>query len=163
MRVLHLGKFYPPAKGGMEAILRLICHETANHVQNRVLVANDRFVRVEERDGSVEVVRLPSIARIGAVAVCPAFPAQLAREEADLIVLHEPNPMALVAYFLARPEATAHRLVSQRGHPPELAVPAFLSSVSAVRADVRHAYRRIVRTAVGDGARSCRSGRTSAS
>lgn len=105
MRVLHLGKFYPPAKGGMEAILRLICHETANHVQNRVLVANDRFVRVEERDGGVEVVRLPSIARIGAVAVCPGFPAQLAREEADLIVLHEPNPMALVAYFLARPEA----------------------------------------------------------
>jgi rhamnosyl/mannosyltransferase len=103
--VLHLGKFYPPAKGGMEAILRLICAETASHVQNRVLVANDRFTRVEERDGTVEVVRLPSLIKVGAVAVCPGFPAQLAREEADVIVLHEPNPMALVAYFLARPHA----------------------------------------------------------
>jgi rhamnosyl/mannosyltransferase len=31
------------------------------------------------------------------------MPFDLAREDADLIVLHEPNPMALVAYFLARP------------------------------------------------------------
>ena len=106
MRVTHLGKFYPPAKGGMEAIVRLICRETANHVQNRVLAANDdRFARVEELDGAVEVVRLPAIVKIGAVAVCPGFPAQLAREDADLIVLHEPNPIALVAYFLVRPSA----------------------------------------------------------
>ena len=45
----------------MEAIVRLICRETANHVQNRVLAANDdRFARVEELDGAVEVVRLPA-------------------------------------------------------------------------------------------------------
>ncbi len=31
------------------------------------------------------------------------MPFDLAREEADIIVLHEPNPMALLAYFLARP------------------------------------------------------------
>jgi rhamnosyl/mannosyltransferase len=103
MNVLHLGKFYPPAKGGMEAIVQLVCRGTENHVHNRVLVANERFTRVEERDGGVEVVRLPSIAKIGAVAVCPGFPAQLAREDTDLIVLHEPNPIALVAYFVARP------------------------------------------------------------
>jgi rhamnosyl/mannosyltransferase len=105
VKVLHLGKFYPPAKGGMEAMVRLICTETASHVENRVLVANDRFTRVDQRDGRVEVVRLPSLVKVGAVAVCPGFPAQLARENADLIVLHEPNPMALVAYFLARPQA----------------------------------------------------------
>ena len=105
MKVLHLGKFYPPSKGGLEAILRLICVETASHVHNRVLAANDRYQRVEERDGAVEVVRLPSIIKVGAVSVCPGFPVQLAREDADLFVLHEPNPMALVAYFLARPDA----------------------------------------------------------
>ncbi|HKY23480.1 MAG TPA: glycosyltransferase [Vicinamibacterales bacterium] len=103
MKVLHLGKFYPPAKGGMEAIVQLICRETSRYVHNRVLVANDRFARVEEKDADVEIVRLPVIARIGAVAVCPGFPLQLTREEADIVLLHEPNPMALVAYFLARP------------------------------------------------------------
>ena len=104
MKVLHLGKFYPPAKGGMETILALICERTAQHVQNRVIVANTRASSVEERHGSIDVLRVAALARIGAVAVCPRLPFDLAREEADVIVLHEPNPMALVAYFLARPK-----------------------------------------------------------
>ena len=103
MKVLHLGKFYPPAKGGMETILALICERTAQHVKNRVLVANTSSSTIEERHGSIEVTRVAALARIGAVAVCPRMPFDLAREEADIIVLHEPNPMALVAYFLARP------------------------------------------------------------
>ena len=108
MKVLHLGKFYPPAKGGMETILALICERTAQHVHNRVLVANSHATTVEERQGSIDVVRVAAFTRIGAVAVCPTIPFALARETADVIVLHEPNPIALVAYFLARP---AGRLV----------------------------------------------------
>jgi glycosyltransferase involved in cell wall biosynthesis len=103
VKVLQLGKFYPPVKGGMETILALISERTAQHVRNRVLVANSRASTIEERHGSVEVLRSAALARIGAVAVCPKMPFELAREDADLIVLHEPNPMALVAYFLARP------------------------------------------------------------
>jgi glycosyltransferase involved in cell wall biosynthesis len=103
VKVLQLGKFYPPAKGGMETILALICERTAQHVRNRVIVANSRPATVEDRYGSIEVLRVATLARIGAVAVCPRLPFDLAREDADVIVLHEPNPMALVAYFLARP------------------------------------------------------------
>ena len=103
MKVLQLGKFYPPAKGGMETILALICERTAQHVRNRVLVANSHPSTVEERHGSIEVLRVAALTRIGAVALCPRMPFELARESADIIVLHEPNPMALVAYFLARP------------------------------------------------------------
>lgn len=103
MKVLHLGKFYPPAKGGMETMLALICERTAQHVKNRVLVANTSRSTVEERHGSIEVLRVGALTRIGAVAVCPRMPFDLAREDADIIVLHEPNPMALLAYYLARP------------------------------------------------------------
>jgi glycosyltransferase involved in cell wall biosynthesis len=103
VKVLHLGKFYPPAKGGMETILALICENTAQHVQNRVIVSNSRASTVEDRYGSIEVLRVAALARVGAVAFCPRMPFALAREEADVIVLHEPNPMALVSYFLARP------------------------------------------------------------
>src|SRR4051812_32078174 len=108
MKVLHLGKFYPPAKGGMETILELICDRTSREVENKVLVANTSWAAIEERRGDVDVVRLPAIAKIGAVAVCPTMPFRLAREAAttDLIVIHEPNPMALLAYFLARPAGT---------------------------------------------------------
>jgi rhamnosyl/mannosyltransferase len=52
----------------------------------------------------VEVTRVGSLARVGAVSLAPALPVWLARAEADVLVLHEPNPMALVAYFLARPQ-----------------------------------------------------------
>ena len=87
----------------MEAIVQLICRQTSSLVHNRVIVANQQAASVEERDGSVEIVRLGSVARVGAVALCPMFPLQLARESADIVVLHEPNPMAIVAYWLARP------------------------------------------------------------
>jgi glycosyltransferase involved in cell wall biosynthesis len=103
VRVLHLGKFYPPVKGGMETMLELICEHTSSQVENCAIVANDRWALSEERHGSTTVIRLPAIMRIGAVAVCPTMPMRLARADADLIVLHEPNPMALLAYFLARP------------------------------------------------------------
>jgi rhamnosyl/mannosyltransferase len=106
MKVLHLGKFYPPVKGGMETILELICDRTSREVQNKVLVANNCWATSEERRGDVGVVRVPAIAKIGAVAVCPTMPFRLAREATDLIVIHEPNPMALLAYFLARPAGT---------------------------------------------------------
>jgi glycosyltransferase involved in cell wall biosynthesis len=103
VRVLHLGKFYPPARGGMETILELVCDRTSADVDNTVLVANDRCSTSTERHGSVEVVRLPVIVKIGAVAVCPTLPFRLRAAKTDLIVIHEPNPMALLAYFLARP------------------------------------------------------------
>lgn len=106
MKVLHLGKFYPPVKGGMETILELVCDGTSGQVDNRVIVANSRWALSEERHGSVEVVRVPAVTRIGAVAVCPTMPARLMREEADLVIIHEPNPMGLLAYFLARPAGT---------------------------------------------------------
>jgi len=106
MKVLHLGKYYPPSKGGMETILQLVCTRTAAHVENKVFVANRNWSTSEERLGGVDIVRLPTLMKVGAVAVVPALPLQLAREQSDLIVLHEPNPMALVAYFIARPAGT---------------------------------------------------------
>jgi rhamnosyl/mannosyltransferase len=101
--VLHLGKYYPPARGGMETILELICDRTSADVDNTVMVANDAFSTSTERHGSVDVVRLPTLAKVGAVAVLPTLPFRLWNVQTDLIVIHEPNPMALLAYFLARP------------------------------------------------------------
>ena len=69
MKVLHLGKFYPPSRGGMETILQLICDRTSAAVRNTVLVANDNFTLKQERHEDVQVIRLPAIAKIGAVAV----------------------------------------------------------------------------------------------
>ena len=105
LRILHLGKFYAPEKGGMETALQTLCRGEQRAVQTHALVMNRaRGTRHDVVDG-VPVTRVASWVTIGAVAVAPALPLRLARADADLVVLHEPNPMALLAYFVARPRA----------------------------------------------------------
>ena len=105
IRVLHLGKFYPPVAGGMERMLQLLCENERPGVDSRVLVANQGGGTVHEAPGGVPVTRLRSLGRIGSVGICPTLPLWLRRLDADLIVVHEPNPVALVSVVLARPRA----------------------------------------------------------
>src|SRR5262245_51547852 len=89
----------------METILEMICDRTSGVVENRALVASHDGSSGLDCRGRVEVMRVKPLVKIGAVAVCPDLPFYLRRERADLIVIHEPNPMGLLAYFLARPAA----------------------------------------------------------
>ena len=104
MRVTHLGKFYPPVAGGMERVLQALCEgERARGIDSRALVAGVARRTVEEDVNGVPVIRAGSIARAGSVWFAPALVLRLRRTAADIVVLHEPNPMALLAYALARP------------------------------------------------------------
>jgi glycosyltransferase involved in cell wall biosynthesis len=105
LRILHLGKFYPPVRGGMETVLQTLCRGELLTVQTRALVMNRSRKTTHEAVDGVPVTRVASLLTIGAVAVAPTLPLWLARAEADVLVLHEPNPMALLAYFVARPRA----------------------------------------------------------
>lgn len=95
--VLHVGKFYPPAPGGMERVVQLLCEGEQATTDSRVLVANTGVGTVRERWRGVEVTRVSSVASIGSVGVCPTFPLEMWRARRDVTVLHEPNPLALVA------------------------------------------------------------------
>ena len=103
LRILHIGKFYPPVSGGMERVLQLLCEREQADVDTRVLVANTERATVHETINGVGVTRVANAGSAGSVAVCPTLPLWLSRERADVIVIHEPNPMGLVAYALARP------------------------------------------------------------
>ena len=105
LRILHLGKFYPPVRGGMETVLQTLCRGELRAVQTRALVMNRSRKTSHDVVDGVPVTRVASLLTVGAVAVAPTLPLWLARAEADLLVLHEPNPMALLAYFVARPRA----------------------------------------------------------
>jgi glycosyltransferase involved in cell wall biosynthesis len=113
-RVLHVGKFYPPVSGGMERVLETVCRASAGLVESHVLVAHtgrrtiEQEIRLDGGDaspGCVHVTRVGTLGSIGSVHVAPAFAAHLRRARADLIILHEPNPWALLSYALARPSA----------------------------------------------------------
>jgi rhamnosyl/mannosyltransferase len=105
MKVLHVGKFYPPASGGMEKVVQTLCEGERPGVDSQVLVANSGPVTIRESVRGVPVTRAASLCRIGSVGICPSFPVWMRRLEADVMVIHEPNPLALVAHTIARPSA----------------------------------------------------------
>jgi rhamnosyl/mannosyltransferase len=104
-QVLHVGKFYPPHHGGMERVLETLCQASRGLVESRVLVMNASRETVEEEVGGIPVTRVATAGAFGSVHVAPSLAAHLRRASADLIVLHEPNPWALLSYALARPRA----------------------------------------------------------
>ena len=102
-RVLHVGKFYPPVAGGMERVVQTLCRASEGLVESRVLAMNTGRATVEEVVEGVPVTRVGTIGAVGSVAIAPALARRLRRADADLIVLHEPNPWALLSYALVRP------------------------------------------------------------
>jgi rhamnosyl/mannosyltransferase len=101
--ILHVGKFYPPVPGGMEHVVESLCHVNGGDVVNHALVFNSGPRTVAERVDGIEVTRIGTIGAAGSVPIAPGFPAALRRARADAIVLHEPNPWALLSFTLARP------------------------------------------------------------
>jgi glycosyltransferase involved in cell wall biosynthesis len=55
--------------------------------------------------GGVPVTRVGTLGQAGSVPVAPRFLAELRRLRTDLLVLHEPNPWALLACAIVRPRA----------------------------------------------------------
>ena len=103
MRVLHVAKFYPPAPGGMERVVETLCRASAGLVESRVLALNQGRRTVDEIVDGIPVTRVGVLARAGSVPIAPSLGWHLRHASADLIVLHEPNPWALLSYALAPP------------------------------------------------------------
>src|SRR5918911_3589105 len=97
LRVLHLGKFYPPHPGGMETHLQALCGELKRAVEVEVIVAGEgRETICEEVDG-VRVSRLGTTMNFAAAPVCPQMVRRVRESRADIVHLHWPNPTAVLA------------------------------------------------------------------
>ncbi len=105
MKVLHVTKYYPPHIGGIEMHLRDLARELRKSVEIEVLVANDRsaFVR-EERDG-VFITRVPNYGRLASQPLTWGLTEQIHRSDADLVHIHTPDPLALIAFIRSRHKA----------------------------------------------------------
>jgi glycosyltransferase involved in cell wall biosynthesis len=103
-RVLHVGKFYPPHMGGIETHLQALCGELSKSVDLRVVVASDDSQYRREVLDNVAVVRVPTWLTLASTPLCPAMIAQIRSSQADIVHIHLPNPMAVLAYL-----ASGHR------------------------------------------------------
>ncbi len=101
LRILVLGKYYPPYCGGIETLTRHWCEGFARR-GGRIscVVANDGLRTVREQVRGVDLTRC---GRFGTLLSTPVSPRYLAaaRQQADIIQLHFPNPLADVAMALA--------------------------------------------------------------
>ena len=102
LKVLHVGKFYPPHFGGMESHLQTLCEELSKSIEVEVLVASDQWRSERSRRGGVEIARLATALMLHGTPIVPRMASAMRRARPDLVHLHFPNPMAALACLMSR-------------------------------------------------------------
>lgn len=100
-RILHLGKFYPPSRGGIESLMEQTLHglrDAGAHVTGLVFNENDPETVHEDCQG-VRITRLGTEFDLAGSPVNWGMAHHLRRSKADIVHLHWPNPSALLAYL----------------------------------------------------------------
>lgn len=98
MKILELGKFYPPERGGIETLLKLWAEgfvQSGDEVD--CVVANTAAKTMRETLSGVRVHRLASFGMAFSTSLCPAYPLAPGRFGADVVHAHFPNPLADLA------------------------------------------------------------------
>jgi len=109
MKVLHIGKFYPPYRGGMESYLAdLAAEQVKQGHQVTVLVHNHHWGKLMSdtefsNDQGLQLIRLKSTRPIFHTPLMLSLNRQLskiiAEDKPDLIHLHWPNPSLFTLLF----------------------------------------------------------------
>jgi len=118
LRIVHLGKYYPPAPGGIESHVQTLArgladwgHEVSvlcvNHADREGRdITHSRWRRTPnfiQTDQNVLVNRVGRLFGLNRLEVCPGLLGQIrkATSLADIVHLHTPNPLMLAAWWLA--------------------------------------------------------------
>jgi len=103
LKVLHVGKFYPPHAGGMESHLELLCRATKAEVDLEVVVSADDAHTAREVVDGVPVTRIGTRLTLASASFNPGMASAVRRANADVVHFHHPNPTAALSYLAARP------------------------------------------------------------
>lgn len=108
--IWHLGKYYPPAPGGIETHVRTLAQAQAALGEEVGVVCvrhdGDGSDDLEERDGTVRVLRLGRLAQVAKLDLCPRVVSTLRSlaDTARILHLQTPNPLMVLALRLVQPK-----------------------------------------------------------
>jgi rhamnosyl/mannosyltransferase len=110
MRILHIGKYYPPSAGGIEHFLFDLLHASKQRGLSVAAVVHNERAGAKGVEPAPEdplaIYRVPSFGRVLYAPVSPAFPRWLDRAirqfGPDLLHIHLPNSSALAALVVSR-------------------------------------------------------------
>ncbi len=118
LRILHLGKYYPPAPGGIESHVQtlasgqaklgndvsVVCVNHAGPDGGDIFSGSLKKTKTKcDQVGEVRVERVGRWFGFGRLDICPTI-LKTVREEcqkADIVHLHAPNPLMLAAWWLS--------------------------------------------------------------
>src|SRR5690348_12292084 len=85
----------------MERVVETLCQVTRGRLDSEVL-AFDRgtSTRNDVVDG-IPVTRVGTLGQAGSVPIAPRFASHLKRAHADVVIVHEPNPWALLSMLVS--------------------------------------------------------------
>jgi glycosyltransferase involved in cell wall biosynthesis len=106
LHVCHLGKYYPPAPGGIETHVRTLARAQADlGVRAEVFCVNHgEGPTTVEADGPVRVTRFGRVGSAMKLDFCPGLVRGLKKVEADILHMQVPNPTMILAVLAARPK-----------------------------------------------------------
>lgn len=104
LQVLHLGKYYPPAPGGIESLVRDMAvgqSQAGLNVTVHVFQHRKNEPTVEEEDQGVRIVRHATRANIAKLEISSGLVERIRRAQPDIIHVHVPNPSMILALLAA--------------------------------------------------------------
>jgi glycosyltransferase involved in cell wall biosynthesis len=111
MKILVLGKYYPPVLGGIETHLRDLALALSREHETTLLVHNESPKDVIDTVDNVRLVRSGAIAKLFNQPISPGMFTHFRRLDPDVVHLHAPNAWTtLVALLMAgsRPLVVSH-------------------------------------------------------
>jgi rhamnosyl/mannosyltransferase len=99
LRVLQVGKYYPPHPGGMESHLESLCGELKQSIDLEIVVAaSDGFETNEEVNKGIKLTRAGKLFNLRSAPFCPGMVRKIRAAKAELVHIHLPNPGAILVF-----------------------------------------------------------------
>ena len=100
MKVLHVYQDLFPKRGGIEDHILSLCRSFSAEIHPSILVSSTTYKTTHEIIDGVPVTRCGQLMRYF-TPICPSMPLAIRHANPDIVHIHLPCPMAVVAYLLS--------------------------------------------------------------